>query len=63
MEIYNAYEILDKLAEKSNIFKMIRDDVKAKDERIAALEESKNMLEGAIMELTMALAEIGKGGE
>lgn len=63
MEIYNAYEILDKLAEKSNIFKMIRDDVKAKDERIAALEASKNMLEGAIMELTMALAEIGKGGE
>ncbi|MTI47871.1 MAG: hypothetical protein FH761_08520 [Firmicutes bacterium] len=42
MEIFNATEILDKLAEKSNMFKMINDDFKAKDEKIAQLTNELN---------------------
>lgn len=39
MEIYNSYEALDMLAEKSKMFEMIRTDFLAKDDKIAALEE------------------------
>lgn len=54
--IKTSYEILDYLAEKSDLFKMIRDDFKSKDERI-------QLLEGTVMELTEALALIANGEE
>jgi hypothetical protein len=45
MEIYNAYEVLDRLAEKSKMFKMINEDFKAKDAQIAELQVKNEVLE------------------
>lgn len=55
MEIYNAYEVLDKLAEKSKMFEMIRDDNKHKDAMIAELKTENEMLQSAIAELSMLI--------
>ena len=53
--IKTSYETLDYLATKSQVFELVRDDVKAKDQRIAELE-------GMVMELTIALSLVAGGG-
>lgn len=39
MEIFNAYEVLDELAEKSKMFQMIRDEFANKDVKIDEMQE------------------------
>jgi hypothetical protein len=56
MQAKTAYEILDQLAEKSNMFCMIRDEFQNKNEKINELESKNEILEGAIMELTIILS-------
>jgi len=48
-----AYEFIDYWAEKSDVFKAIKELIITKDERI-------ELLEGTVAELTQALAEISK---
>lgn len=61
MDILTAYETLDKLAEKSEMFKIIREEIRVKDEKINGLETKNTTLEGAIMELTIILSTMTGG--
>jgi hypothetical protein len=58
MEIYNAYEVLDRLAEKSKMFKMINEDFKAKDTQIAELKAKNEVLEADQLSTLEAIAEL-----
>lgn len=55
MEIFNAYEVLDELAEKSNMFQMIRDEFINKDVKIDDMQEQ-------IDEMILQLGDFMLGG-
>lgn len=62
MEIFDANEALDRLAEKSNMFKMIKDDFDSKNVKIAELGEENINTMMALTEVYEQLILLQMGG-